>query len=489
MDSPLPQVSARELVFVLMKRRWTVFLLLLASFIGAIIYLFLIREDLYVVTARVLVKLGREQAAPPTVIGSGPLVIGYRTTEVNSEIEILQAADLMIKVIDDLHLDQPSPPEPPPPGMMPKLKFYSRKAVRAVKDTWEEALIRIGLRERLTQREKVLDTLQKALTVKAAKDSNVFVVALGTPYRKGATLVLNHLLDEYLVYRQTIYQSQGAGFFRNQMDDSFKQLRDAERALQDFENREDISSLTKREETLVEQITRERAQVRDARILRDDAAFKVRKLEQEVKSADPNFGSVGDFPRDSFQQNILNQLAELQRERERLRLTELDTGERVMNNRQQFRVLSSMLEANLRSTLGEREAALAAREQALTDVETDLKTRHSKVATWIELKRKVVDVEGSYSAYRKKMSESKVDQDMQTALLGNVAIIDRPVDPILPVGVRKTTLLGITMLAALLVALAWISIAEFLDQSVYTTAEANRALGAPVLAEVPRWRR
>ena len=487
MENPLPQVSARELVFVLMKRRWSIFFLLLASVIGSFVYLFLIREDIYAVTARVLVKLGREQAPPPTLMWSGPLVVGYRTNEVNSEMEILQATSLVNKVIDDLHLDQPSPPEPPPPGVFAKTKYYSRLANRTVKEFIEEAYIRVGLRERLSLREKVLDTLQKSINVKAAKDSNVFVVVLGTPYRKGATLVLNKLLDEYLIHRQTIYQSKGAEFFRNQADRSMEELRAADKQLQDFENRENISALTKQEETLVEQINRDQAFVREARILRNESAHKVRQLEIQLKSSDPNFAAVGDFPRDSFQQNMLNQLADLEREREKLRLTELETGEKVVNNRQQFRVLSVMLEANLRSGLAEREANLAARSKSLGEMENELRSRHGKVSEWISLKRKAVDLEGSYTAYRKKMSENKVDFEMQNASLGNVVIIDRPVDPIMPVGLRKTTLLGIIMLTALFVALAWVSIAEFLDQSVYSASQATRALGAPVLAELPWW--
>jgi uncharacterized protein involved in exopolysaccharide biosynthesis len=229
--------------------------------------------------------------------------------------------------------------------------------------------------------------------------------------------------------------------------------------------------------------------VRDAEIARDDSQYKVRNLDIEVGKPEPNFGSIGDFPRDSFQHNILGQLAELQREREKLRLTELDTGERVKNNRQQFRVLSAMLEANLRSTLAEKQTDLTAHQTALNKMETDLRNRHSKSGEWIALKRKVADVEGNYLTYRKKMTETKANSDMIDVPLGNVSIIERPIDPIAPVGMTKTTLLGISMLVALFVSLAWVALAEFFDHSIYTAEQAQRYLGAPVLAEIPVWSR
>jgi uncharacterized protein involved in exopolysaccharide biosynthesis len=122
-------------------------------------------------------------------------------------------------------------------------------------------------------------------------------------------------------------------------------------------------------------------------------------------------------------------------------------------------------------------------------METDLRARHAKTGEWMALKRRVADLEGNYMAYRKKMSESKADSDMVDVPLGNVAIIERPIDPVAPVGMTKTTLLGISLLVALFVALAWVAVAEFFDHGIYTAEQARRYLGAPVLAEVPAWGR
>jgi uncharacterized protein involved in exopolysaccharide biosynthesis len=489
MEKLFPQASARDLALILFKRKWSIAVILFGTLLGSIVYLWFVRGDVYAVTARVLVKIGREEAPPATVLGAGPLVIGYRTNEVNSEMEILQSAQIMGEVIDDMHLDRPGPPEPPPARMLPRMKYYVRNLVKSYKDWQEELLINLGIHERLTPREKVMSVLQKGFDVKAAKDSNVFIAALGSPYRKGAAAVLNALLDKYLIHRQAIYHSQEYGFFRGQVDQSRSELAASESQLQEFENKADISLLAKQEEVILEQISRSRGLVRDAEIARDDIQFKVRNLDAELKKPEPNFGSVGEFPRESFQNNILGQLAELQREREKLRLTELDTGEKVKNNRQQFYALAAMLEANLRSALRERQTDLDSHQAALNKMEIDLRTRHAKTGEWIALKRKVADLEGNYMAYRKKMSESKADSDMVEMPLGNVTIIERPIDPVAPVGMTKTTLLGISLLVALFVALAWVAVAEFFDHGIYTAEQARRYLGAPVLAEVPAWSR
>ncbi|MDE3164698.1 MAG: hypothetical protein KGN36_02750, partial [Acidobacteriota bacterium] len=228
MDPILPPVSPRDIGLILYRRRWAISLLLAGSLFGALVYLLAIREDIYAVSARLLVKIGREQAPPASVMGSSPQVVGYRTTEVNSEIEIFQSAQLLLQLIDEMGLDKPGPPPPVPAGLFPRFKYEAKRTVKAVKDWEENLLISAGLRPRLTQREKVLATLQQGLIVKAAKDSNVFVAVLSTPYRQGGAQVLNGLLDRYLRFRQQLYADGDLGFFQGEVTASLDDLRAAE---------------------------------------------------------------------------------------------------------------------------------------------------------------------------------------------------------------------------------------------------------------------
>jgi uncharacterized protein involved in exopolysaccharide biosynthesis len=485
MEDLIPQTSARDLAFVLWKRRWSIIFILVGTLVGTLVWLLFIREDLYAVTARVLVKIGREQAPPPTVLGASPLVVGYRTSEVNSEMEVFTSSELINQLIDELKLDQPGPPSPMPDKLLPRIKYRVKAVYTDIKEWYENVLIAAGLRERLTERERVFALLQQGVAVKAAKDSNVFVAVLATPYRKGSSFLFNKWLDKYLVYRQRLYANGEFDFFRDVVNKSLGELRGAETHLQEFENAESISLLPKQEEQLIEQLTRERAFLREAQMHRDESLLKVQKLDAELKKDDPNFGVLGDFPRDSFQQNILTQLADLQRDREKLRMKEFDSSDHVKNNRNQFGVLVSMLGENLRAGLTENEAIVASRQRALAELESDLSSNHGKTQNWTDLKRRVADLEGSYLTYRKKLTETAADADMERQQIGNVAILERAVDPIEPVGMRKTTLIGIALLVGIFTALAWVALAEFFDHKVYTEEDVRRHLGVPVLAVIP----
>ncbi len=111
MDASPLTTSLRDLLAVLFKRKWSILTVLLVALTGSMTYLFLIRDDAYTAVAKILVRVGPEQAPSATVIGQPPNVVSYRETDVNSEIDILTSTDLVAQLVDELHLDviQPKP--------------------------------------------------------------------------------------------------------------------------------------------------------------------------------------------------------------------------------------------------------------------------------------------------------------------------------------------------------------------------------------------
>src|SRR5687768_11825821 len=219
MDQFTPPVSARDLLFVLFKWKWSLIVIVAFGLFASVVWLWVIRDDVYELNAKVLVKSGHEQAASTTTLNERPMdVVGQRAQQdVNSEADILQSSDLIGALIDELHLDAPPEPPPYPDGAVARLRWHAKDLADRANKFTDQTLISIGLRPRLTAREKVLAALKDGLHVTPQKDSNVLVAQLFVKSREGSNVLLNRLIDMYLVTRLKVWQGEGAvDFFRSQ---------------------------------------------------------------------------------------------------------------------------------------------------------------------------------------------------------------------------------------------------------------------------------
>jgi len=482
--------SGRDLFAIPFRRKWSIAFIFLIGVLASVVWLWVIREDMYELTAKVLVKIGYEQAPSNTILSDRPLnVIGNRAQDVNSEIDILQNTELLGRVVDRLGLDRPSPPPPYPDGLFARTRWHAKALAKRINLLVDETLIMAGLRPRLTYREKVLSTLQAGLRVVPQKDSNVFLARMLVNVREHSSVIMNTLLDEYLAFRLKLWKGDGTrAFFEAQVADSGRELRAAEDALSQFETAFDINIMNRQQDVLLVAISDAERAMRDADLALVDARAKWARLEQQLNSDDPSFAVSGEFATGSFPENLMAQMSTLQRERERLRMTELDEGVRLQNMKSQFGVFLGQIRDYVRSVLAEKEAAYEARSAAVTRLKLELRSLHGQEADWNSLKRRVKVLEESYLMYRGRLNEATGVEALETRRIGNVVIVERATDPLAPVGVRKLTLLSIALALAFFAALAWVAIAEFFDHGIYTAATLQGQLDAPVLAVVPKAR-
>jgi uncharacterized protein involved in exopolysaccharide biosynthesis len=481
--------SGRDLFSIPFRHKWSIAFILVTGVMASVVWLWVIRDDMYELTAKVLVKIGYEQA-PSNIVSDRPLnVIGNRAQDVNSEIDILQNTELLGRVVDRLGLDRPGPPPPYPDGLFARARWHAKTLARRVRLVVDEALIMAGLRPRLTHREKVLSTLKAGLRVVPQKDSNVFLARMLINVRENSSVLLNALLDEYLAFRLKLWKGDGTvSFFQAQVSDSGRALRAAEEALSRFESAFDINILGRQQDVLLIAISDADRALRDAELGLVDARAKWARLERELAADDPSFAVSGEFATGSFPEGLMAQMSTLQREREKLRMTELDEGIRLQNMKSQFAVFLAQIRDYVRSVLAEKEAAWEARTAAVSRLKTELRTLHGQEGEWNALKRRVKVLEESYLMYRSRLNEATGVEALETRRIGNVVIVERATDPLAPYGVRKLTLLSIALGVTLFAALAWVAVAEFFDHGVYTAASLQGQVDAPVLAVVPKAR-
>jgi uncharacterized protein involved in exopolysaccharide biosynthesis len=485
------QTSMRDLAFILFKRKWSMIVIFMATMISASVYLFLIRDDLYEVTAKVLVRIGHEQEPPATVMSERPMmIVGQRFQDVNSEADILSSTELLSQVVDELHLDVPGPPAPVPPGLIAKTRYYAKAFMKTVKQLQNEILIRIGFRIRLTPREEAIAMLQKGLLVTPQKDSNVIVAHLFLPTRQYSSAIINKLLELYQNFRLKMFLDQTAHeFFTTEADRIRNDLNSAEKALQDFESQSGIRSIEEQEKELVRQIAEAQTALTAAEMVHNMSAAKAARLEQEMKAEEPDFAALGTFDVSKFPESLMLQLADLRKEREALKLAPLAESAALEKNRKQFGVFMDLLASHLRAALAQADQTRNARKDELAQAQARLDGLHQARMKWNDLKRDAKVLENRFLFYQNKLEQSAATAAMERQRVGNVEIIEHGMDPLAPTGMRKVTLLGMSLVMGLLAALAYASILEFFDHRIYETRSLEHRLNAPVLGVIPAMKR
>jgi uncharacterized protein involved in exopolysaccharide biosynthesis len=484
-DSPLFQTSFRDLVAVFFRRLKGISLIVIAALSVATAWQVFLHEPLYIVTAKMLVRIGQEQAVPVTMLGEKPPVVGYRQQDVTSEVEILKNATLLGKVVDELQLDRQAPASVPE-KLIPRLRYELKRAMAGFKELTNEALIATGFRQRLTPREQIIAMLDEGLAVYMQGDSNVIVAQLALPMREGAAEVLNTLVRLYLDSRRKLFQDTGAvELFARQAVESEAELEQAERALSELETRTDIVSLGVQQELLLQRIADAQARLDEDRLAYEGEKAKLERLRMELELPEVDLGAFGSFRNDSLQEGLLRELASLQREREQLRMTEFDESVRSRNNRQQFSMLAGMLLSNLESAVAEGEATVRARESVHMRLQDRLDALHRTETEWHALKRKIDLLDERYRFYQRKHEDAAAALAIEQGRIGNVVVVQHALDPIKPAGLRKLTLLMLTAVLAVFAALAWATLAEFFDHRIHGAEALATHLGVDAVVTAP----
>jgi uncharacterized protein involved in exopolysaccharide biosynthesis len=475
--------TGRDLALVFFKRGRIAVSIVIVTVLATAAYAFLIREDSYLVTARLMVRGSQSQEPPPNLSDASMAVGGYRFQEVGAEAEILQSSELVTRIVDRLHMDRPAKLNLPSHGVLSICVYHLKAALRNLRDTWSELMISAGLKERLSRREQAIARLQKSFSATPVKDTNVILLTLDLPYRVDASRVLNAWIDFYQRFREELYRGRtGQEFFLDELNRSKAKLTAAEDAERGFDGQNQLSDPAKEEQVLLEQLAQAQQSLRESRIAQELVEGRIAAFSREAGKADPQFVVLGSGERDTLLSGLLMDLAGLQRERERLRLTDLDSSARIVNNRAQFQQLLDMATRHLNSLLQQRQEETAVRAGAVRDIGERLQSVHFLQTEQSRLKRNVATTEAEYLTFMRRYEEARATAGLDRARIGQVAVVASAIDPLTPAGIPKSYLLLAALAAGMLAALLWLTLAEYFDNGVYTPAHLENILNAPVIA-------
>ena len=194
----LPEIDFRDIIRTLRRGSRMAIIIWVAIIIGSYAALMYMTEQ-YQADAKLLVKLGRENAEVPLAVEKGGIyATGVQKEEINSYINLLTSASLIAETVDIVGVENFNFKARKPETLFEAIKYYVKAGVREVKQLVRETTFLLGLKKELTDRELAIKLVERSLSVSKERDSNVIAMSLRLPDGELARTTLNTLIDSYL---------------------------------------------------------------------------------------------------------------------------------------------------------------------------------------------------------------------------------------------------------------------------------------------------
>jgi uncharacterized protein involved in exopolysaccharide biosynthesis len=481
----MPATSLRELAEIVFRRGRTMLLIVLTSVALTAGYVLLISDDNYMEETKLLVRLGQEQAPTPTTIADRSTLVGGQGSYGTNEVEFLRNRDLVAQVVDQVDLSSSS--RSMPTSFIGLVKQALRQLWDELRHAIDSVLIWIGLKTPLTTREEAIEAIARALTVESPQGSNIVTARIVWPRRGVPEALLRALLGQYLIHRATLYEgATAATFFRERRDAGAAELENAEVALADFERQHQISNPDEQRTALLRRLADATAGANQARLDLDLAETSLRQFEKTKQAGERELAAfaVAQYG-NTLQQTLTGQLATVAANWLGSQTALTPQDEHVRRLHAELIALSEMAMSQLYATVAQRREQLALREGQRDSIAVELQSLQDSLPRWQELQRNMASKQRTYEFNDNRLNEATGVAALERQRLGNVVVVQQPSEGALPVGIHKNSMLVISLVGGILLALIWLTVCEFFDHRLHGPADVERRLGLRLLAALP----
>ena len=441
--------------------------------------------DEYVSTARLLVKLGRENVELPVTVEKGGLLsTGVRKEEINSEIQLIGSRPMIEATVDSLGLAAFKAEPLPPRTWFQRVKAQLRGVVAEVRAQVREAMILLNLRPRLSERDEAVLLVQKALLVERDRESDVIAVSARLGSGELAMRVVDTVVNLYLDRRVEVRRDRGmSDFFDQQLGDLRGQLGTLDAAKQNLRDSRNISAVSEERALLLGRLQATYAELsndeRELRLLSPSLA-RTAAGAPYARAATKGVATASGLAGATSAQNVtpapapvalpaLSSYPNLEQLRTkvtelRLRRTEqlqkfTDGAEPVMRVEREIDQIETTLRQAITAQRADRKAVATAIEQRLQSLNSG-----ELALEVIERDRQVLSQ--NYQAYAKRREEARVSEALDLRRVSNIAVLataDKPIEPVAP---RRVLIVGLAFPFGLLAGLAIALLLEYLNQTI-----------------------
>lgn len=475
---PLP--TARDLVAVLFRQRWIV----LGAFLAVILLVFLsgLWTRKYQAQMKILVLRQRMDAAVTAQPNAPPEATPEVTEQdLNSEAQLLRSDDLLRNVVLETGLENQS------------------RSVFGHQD--DDVAIDSAVRN-----------LNKNLKVDPIANTNVISVAYASSNPELSAKVLKAVEAAYIKKQQEVNHPSGEFTFFEQQTDRYHQgLELAQQQLATFTRKTGVVSAETERQLTLQQASDFEAAAHQAHASASDIRWRIRALEAELRRMQPRVTTeITTGPNPELMQQLKSTLLNLELKRTEL-LTKFDPGYRLVQEvdeqiAETRRAITAADGAPPRKTTTDRDPTYQMLRSDLAKARSDLAgmdalaladrvTAHRYLRTAQQLERdgleqadlqlNVTTQENNYLLYLKKREEARISNALDERGILNVAVIEQPIVPALPVR-SEAGIVGLTFLLGLFVSIGTGYAADYASPSFRTPDEVIAYLDMPVLGCLPK---
>jgi uncharacterized protein involved in exopolysaccharide biosynthesis len=348
-----------------------------------------------------------------------------------SETEIIRSYPVVARVIKDLGLDRDAEQKEP-------------------LDETEQAL----------RFEQGVKRFRKKFVVKRAANSNVIEVSYESKEAEMAVAVVNKVLETYQRYRSEIYnESESYRFFEEQMRITDEKLRDLEERLAVFKNEEEILSPEFQGKILLTKLAEYEKSLTgtNTKIISKKAKLSVivEQLEKGEEFTIPSTEVSNSLSNEKYITKLKGELLDMKIQRNLLLQKFNPTYEDIVDLEKQIAATQEIIRNEVQQIIHQEqtelralEAEKAALQEAIDQINRDIKSFAQKEYEFIQLNRGIDDNQEVYSMLLKQREEarislSKLEKGVKVKIISPAVVPQNPIKPRKKLNLALSIMLGL----------------------------------------------
>lgn len=411
------------------------------------------------------------------------------------EMEVLKSRELARKIIDNLHLEQYEEfnPRLRKPGFLAKFSLRS-----LLPETWKEAtgLVKIDSRTAKEKEEARLtgltDTFLSKLTVSQIKHSQVINVAFESENPKLAAKIANEVADKYIVGQlQAKFDAtkKATDWLNDQLGELKQKVESSERAVEQYRTTHALLRVGKDMGLSQQQLSEVNSQLIIARAQRAEAEVKYQQIEGIARSG-RDLDSVGEVLNSALISNLRQQESDMQHKYSEMLVEYGSRHPRMIQMQAELEDIQAKVSSEVKKIVaGLRHNMEVARARegsllgSLRQMESKTSGSNQAEVQLHALEREATANRALFETFLGRFKETASTQGIAQADARVISFAEIPLGASFP---NKNRMLKISLIGAILFAVALVFALEMLNPGVRSPEQVQELFNMSTLGIVPK---